>query len=120
MNVDQLDRRIAEIEQELLRTDPTLDQQFAKLDPGDRWHDAAVFTLLAASAVFLMIGLSTMSIVAWFAGATSVIAAFTIDARHEREMRAARRSAELGLAPDPAIHRPEASKTATTDWGDSR
>lgn len=99
MNVDELDRRIEDIERELLRDDPTLGKQFAKLDPVYRWHDATVFMLLAASAVFLMIGLAAMSIAAWLAGAISVVTAFTVDARHERALRAARRSIELGLPP---------------------
>ena len=97
MNVDQLDRRIEEIEQELLRDDPTLGEQFAKLDPVDTRHDALVVGLLAASAVFLMIGLSTMSIAAWLAGAISIVTAFTVDIQHESRLRDARRSAELGL-----------------------
>ncbi len=102
MNVDQLDRKLDAIEQELLRDDPTLGEQFAKLDPVDSRHDALVFMLLAASAVFLMVGLSTMSIAAWLAGAISVISAFTIDHQHEHMLREARRSAELGLTPrDP-------------------
>ncbi len=99
MNVDQLDLRIEEIENELLRDDPTLDKQFAQLDPVYRWHDATVFMLLATSAGFLMTGLATMSMAAWLAGVISVITAFTIDTRHERELRVARRAAELGLRP---------------------
>lgn len=118
MDIDQLDRRINEIERGILRDHPTLDREFAKLDHVDRWHDATVFLLLAASAVFLMIGLSTMSTTAWVAGGISVATAFTVDARHERELQAARRSIELGLHPHAAV-RPTTMLTTTTDRGES-
>lgn len=112
MNGDPLDHQLVEIEQDLLRDDPTLDRQFAALDPVYRWHDATIFMLFAASAVSLAIGLATMSIAAWLAGAMSAVTAFTIDARHERELEETRRAIELGL--------PHRSRRFSTHPVDSR
>ena len=94
MDLDRLDHRIEKIEHELLRDDPTLGKQFAKLDPANRRHDATVFTLLVSTAVFLTVGLATTSILAWLVGVVSLVAAFSVDTRHERQLRAIRRSTE--------------------------
>lgn len=95
MNDDQLDHRIGEIELELLRDDPAFGGQFAQLDPANRRHDAAVFTLLVSSAVFLTIGLATTSAAAWLIGVVSFVVSFAVDARHERLVQAVRRPTEL-------------------------
>ena len=95
MNADALDRRIEEIERQLLRNEPTLGTQFTKRDPVNRRREAIVDTLLVSSFLSLMIGLATMSIIAWLAGAVSLIASFSIDMRHERKSRAIRRASEL-------------------------
>ena len=96
MNADPLDRRIEEIERELLRNEPRLGKPFTKLDPVNRRHEATVDTLLVSSFLFLMIGLATMSIIAWLAGAVSLIASFSIDIRHDSESRAIERASEVG------------------------
>ncbi|MFP5488408.1 MAG: DUF3040 domain-containing protein [Acidimicrobiia bacterium] len=105
MDVEELDHRIEEIEHELLRDDPTLKERFVTLDPVVRRHDATVSTLLVASTVFLMIGLATTSLVAWLVGAVSFVAAFSVDTRHERRLRALRRSSERAHRRRPPRHR---------------
>ncbi len=101
MNIRQLDRQIDEFEHELLRVDPALGRRFEKFDQVTRRRDATVFALLVSSAVLLMIGLATMSIVAWIAGAVSLVASFSIDTRHERELRELRRAREQLHRPRP-------------------
>ena len=96
MNIDQLDHQIEEIEQELLRDDPTLDRQFAQLDRVNRRQDATVFMLLVSSAVFLVIGVATMSMIAWVVGVVSFVAAFSVDTRDERLLRDSHRSQLAG------------------------
>ena len=95
MHDDQLDDRIDEIEQELLRDDPAFGRQFAQLRPANGRHEAAVLTLLVSSAVFLMIGLAATSVAAWLIGVVSFVASFAVDARHERLVQAVRRPTEL-------------------------
>ena len=106
MDVDQVERRIKEIEQQLLRDEPELGRQFAKLDSVNRLHETTVFTLLVSSAVFLMIGLATMSVVAWLIGVVSFAGSFAVDARHQRHPRAGRRPDELAHCSRPDKHRP--------------
>ena len=96
MNIDQFDHqhRIDEIERELLRDDPALGKQFARLDQVNRRHDATVFMLIVSSVVFLMIGLVTMSALPWLLGVIGLVASFSVDTRHERELREFRRTRE--------------------------
>jgi hypothetical protein len=99
MNINELDTRVDEIERQLLRDDPSLDRQFARLDPANRRHDVTVFAMLVSSAAFLMIGLATMSIVAWLVGVVAFVASLSVDTRLERELRAIRRSSSARPRP---------------------
>lgn len=118
MNIDQIDRRIRKIDHQLVRDDPALGKQFAQLGPVSRRHDAAVFTLLVFSAVFLMIGLATMSVVAWLVGVASFVASFSVDMRYERRLRVIRRSSELShcFPHDRQLRTRRPTMTDRTKW----
>ena len=90
MNNDQLDRQIDEIdeiERSLRRDDPSFARRLRKLDQPDKRHDTVVFSLLAASAVLLAVGVATLSPSAWLAGACAYFSSFVVDTRHERRLQ---------------------------------
>jgi hypothetical protein len=90
MNNDQLDPQIDEIdeiERVLLRDDPALARRLRKLDQTDMRHDAVVFSLLAASALLLAVGVATLSPAAWLAGACAYFSSFAVDIGHERKLQ---------------------------------
>jgi len=92
-----LDRQIVEIERTSSRRAPNLGDQTPELARGPRRHDPTIALLLVLSIVFLVVGVATGSIGAWLPGVISLLAALSIDARHERELRDHRRSRELDV-----------------------
>lgn len=90
----QRDREIVEIERTSLPRHPNFREQIPELARGPRRHDPTIALLLVLSVVFLVVGLAITSIVAWVAGVTSVVAAFSVDTRQERELRDSRRLRE--------------------------
>lgn len=86
---------IVEIERTSSWSEPTVGSPSPALPRGSRRHDSTVAPLLVLSVGFLIAGVAIPSIVPWFAGVVSLVAAFSVDARHERELRDARRSREL-------------------------
>jgi hypothetical protein len=86
----QLDRQIDEIdeiERTLLRDDPSFAIRLRKLDQTHKRHDTVVFSLLAATALLLAVGVATLSPVAWLAGACAYFSSFAVDIRHERKLQ---------------------------------
>jgi hypothetical protein len=83
---DQLARQIDELEQNLRRDDPSLAQQFNKLQRARTRIDIAVFSLLAAAAVLLAVALATTSPVAGFGGIVAYVAAFGVYNQHLRKL----------------------------------
>jgi hypothetical protein len=89
------DRQIVEIRRISSRPGPAVGDLTPELPRLPRRHDPTVAVLLVSSVVFLVVGVATMSIVAWLAGVVSLVTAFTVDTRHERELRELRRTREL-------------------------
>lgn len=87
MHGEELERKIYEIEMELLRADPSLDKRFGLLDPVRRSHEIVVLTLTVLSALLLAVGLIVLSSPAFLAGAACFVAAFVVDSRDERRYR---------------------------------
>jgi hypothetical protein len=90
MNNDQLDRQIDEIdeiERTLLRNDPSFARRLRKLDQAHKRHDTVVFSLLAASALLLAVGVATLSLAAWIAGVCAYFSSYAVDTRHERKLQ---------------------------------
>lgn len=81
------DRQIVEIKRISSRPAPTVGVVTPELTRVPRRHDPTVALLLVSSVVLLVVGVATMSIVAWLAGVVSLVAAFSVDTRHERELR---------------------------------
>ncbi len=86
------DRQIVEVKRISSRPAPNVGGLTPELPRVRRRHDPSVALLLMSSVVFLVVGVATMSIVAWLAGVVSLVAAFSVDTRHERELREFRRS----------------------------
>lgn len=86
MKNELLELEIDEIERTLLRDDPAFAKRLRALDEADNRHDTTVFSLLAASAVLLAVGLATLTPAAWLAGAGAFITSSVLDARHERKL----------------------------------
>ena len=57
-----------------------------------RRHDPTIALLFGLSVVLLVAGVATMSIGAWLAGGVSLITAFSVNTRPERELRYSRRA----------------------------
>jgi hypothetical protein len=87
-------RQIAEIRRISSRPAPNVGVLTPELPRVRRRHDPTVALMLLSSIVFLVVGVATMSIVAWLTGVGSLVAAFSVDTRHERELRDFRRSRE--------------------------
>lgn len=96
------DRQIADIRRISSRPAPAVGVLTPELPCVRRRHDPTVALLLVSSVVFLVVGVATVSIVAWLAGVVSLVAALSVDTRHERELRDFRRSRE----PNHAAGRP--------------
>ena len=90
---DQVSRAIEEIEQALRREDPSFLQTSHDLEQRPGITEVAVFSLLAASAVLLTVGLATASAVPWYLGVVAYSACFVVDRQHERHRRRTRGSA---------------------------
>jgi hypothetical protein len=88
MNTDQLAQQIDELERALQQEDPSLARRFEKLQRTNTRNDAAVFSLLAISAVLLAIALATPSAVAGLGGVAAYLASFLVDTRHQRRLSA--------------------------------
>jgi hypothetical protein len=86
---------IVEIERTSSWSEPTVGSPSPALPRGPRRHDPSVAPLLVLSVVFFIAGVAIPSIGPWFAGVVTVVAALSVDTRHERELRDARRSREL-------------------------
>jgi hypothetical protein len=86
INNDELARQIDELEQNLRRDDPTLAQQFSKLQRAHRRNEVTVFSLLAAAAVLLAIALATTSPIAGLGGIVAYVAAFGVYDHHLRKL----------------------------------
>lgn len=88
------DRHIVEIERAPLRrrTEGVPAVELARVS---RRHDPTVALLLVVSVVSLVVGIATLAIGAWLVGVVSLVTAFSVDTRHERELRDLRRSSEL-------------------------
>ncbi len=90
------DSQIVEIRRISSRPTPTVVGVLApELPRVPRRQDPTVALLLVSGVVFLVVGVATMSIIAWLAGVVSFVTAFTVDTRHERELRDVRRSHAL-------------------------
>ena len=84
MTNDLLERQIDEIERAVLHDDPSFAMRF-RLEAPDTGHETLVFLLLAADALLLAVGLTTLAPAAWFAGSAAFIASSVVDARHQRK-----------------------------------
>lgn len=93
MKNELIELEIHDIECALRRDDPAFVRKFRALDRSDGRHEAAVVSLLVASAVLLAVGLATLAPIAWLTGAVAFVAAALVDARHERR---------LGMLHEPA------------------
>jgi hypothetical protein len=100
---DELARQIDELEQNLRREDPSLAQQFNKLQRAHTRMDIAVYLLLAAAAVLLAIALATTSAVAGIGGIVAYVAAFGVYDQHLRK-----------------LHRPSAPHRRRAPWPQHR
>ncbi|MAT06573.1 MAG: hypothetical protein CL424_16155 [Acidimicrobiaceae bacterium] len=88
------DRQIVEIKRISSRPAPAVGVLTPELPGVSRRHDPTVALLLVSGVVLLIVGAATTSIVAWLAGTVSLITSFSVDTRHERELRDFRRSRE--------------------------
>jgi hypothetical protein len=86
VNNNELDRQIDELERFLAREDPSLSEQFNKLERESAQNAVSVFSLLVASVVLLGIGLATMSLVAFGSGVAAFVASFLVDGVYQRSL----------------------------------
>ena len=84
---DHVSRAIEEIARALRAEDPSFLGKFGDLDQRPGITVVAVFTLLAASAVFLSVGVATSSAASWYMGVVAYCASFLVDRHHKRHRR---------------------------------
>ncbi len=85
----QRDRQFVEIRRISSRPapTPTADDLTLQLALVPQRPDPTIALLLVSSVVFLVVGMAAASIIAWVAGVVSLATAFSVDTRHERELR---------------------------------
>jgi len=79
MDSEHVNQQIDEIERQLRIDDPAVVRRVELRRRREATHAFAVFALLASSAVFLVVGLATLSPVVYCAGAAAFLAAFLAD-----------------------------------------
>lgn len=87
--IEELERALTreaveEVERGLARDDPEFVRRFRNHCRAEVATAMLVFLLLAAGAVFLTIGLATVSWPAWIAGALAFVGSFGVNSLHER------------------------------------
>lgn len=87
MSNDEISSVIANIERELAAEDPAFLRRLRTVERRDAFHVTVVFLLLAAGAVLLTVGLSTFSAVAWYLGASALVASVLVDAAYQCRLR---------------------------------
>lgn len=79
-----VDRALREIEVGLRQDDPEFERRMQRIERADIGNALAVFTLLAASAVLLVIGLATQTLSAWIGGVVALFGSFLVDHHYQR------------------------------------
>lgn len=84
-----VDQALCEIEVGLRQDDPEFERRMQQVVRADIGNAVAVFTLLAAGAVLLVVGLATQSAAAWIGGFAALFGSLLVDHHYQRRVERA-------------------------------
>lgn len=81
-----LDRAVQHIELGLAADDPDFVRHMRRLQGREVINAVAVFILLAAGVVLVIVGMATQTWTTWLAGGSALLCSLVVDARHQRSI----------------------------------